>query len=167
MTVVAVVAIVAIPVPAVFAVAIAAVVSVLAVAIVVAILFLRHVDTVQDDAGVGNLSFVSQRVQHPDVRLRCVVGTYHIAADVGILDDLQRVGDEADGCGVENHVVVFLFQDVDDVAQILSGQQFCRVGWDRTCQHEVQVGIDARGLYVGMHIVCRDLCFDQQRTDTL
>ena len=88
--VVAVTAVVA--VVAVAVLAIAAIFAVTAIAVIIAVLPLRHVHSVEYDAGVGELAVLYQRVEQADAGLRRIVGTADKAADICKTGYLQGVG---------------------------------------------------------------------------
>ena len=146
LAVVAVIAVVAIAVfaVAVAAIAIAAVFAVAAVAVVIAVLALRHVDTVEDDAGVGHLLLLGQGVEEAEGGLRGVVGTADVDGEVGLLAYLDGIGDQTDGGGVEDDIVVVGTEHLDNLLEVVTGQELGGVGGYGTRQEEVEVVVDAR-----------------------
>ena len=123
LAVVAVIAVVAITVTtiAIAAVTVATIFAVAAIAVVVAVLAARHVDTVEDDTGIGHLAFLGEGVEQAEGGLRRVVGTADEDGEVGMLANLEGIGDQADRGGVEDDIVVLLTEEGDDLAEVITG----------------------------------------------
>ena len=138
----AVVAVIAVVAIAIATVAIAAIATVATVAIVVAVFTLRHIDTIEHDAGVEELAVVGQGVEEADIALRSIVGTADIAVDIGIAGYLEGIGNKTDRSGIEDDIVVISTEDIHDLTEIVAGQQLGGVGRSRTGKEKVEVVVD-------------------------
>ena len=103
--------------------AVTAVFTVGAITIVITILTLRHVDTVEHDAGIGQLALLREVVEQCEAGLRCVVGTANEHADIGMGGNLQGVGDKSDGGRIKDNVIVILLQQFDNLAEGVACQE--------------------------------------------
>ena len=140
----AIVAVVAITIAAIAiaTIAIAAIAAIAAVAIVVAVFTLRHIDTIEHDAGVEELAVVGQGIEEADIALRSIVGTADIAVDIGIAGYLEGIGNKTDRSGIEDDIVVISTEDIHDLTEIVAGQQLGGVGRSRSGKKEVEVVVD-------------------------
>ena len=62
----------------------------------------------------------SQGVQQCHVRLWRVVFTRQVADDTRVLGDLERISDQTHRRRIEDHIVVLLLQQADDITQLLA-----------------------------------------------
>ena len=100
--------------------AVTTVLAVATVAVVVAVLLLRHVDTVDDDGHVRQLLVGTQSVDQLEAGLRGEVGTAHIYGDVAHTTDLQGIGNQSYRGSIDDDIVVFVAQDLEDLIQRLT-----------------------------------------------
>ena len=89
--------------------------AVFAIAIVIAILLLRQVDAVYHYADVGQFVFGMQCVDEFEILFRRVIGTTNVYRKVRNSTHLQCVGNQSHGRGVDNHIVVRMFELANDV----------------------------------------------------
>ena len=77
-------------------------------------LLLGHVDTIDDDGYVRKFLLFCQAVDESEAFFGRVIGTAHVNCGVSHTSYLQRVGDETNRSSVDENVIIFLFQLVDD-----------------------------------------------------
>ena len=143
LAIVAIVTVVAIAVftIAVAAIAITTVLTIATIAIVIAVLTTRHVDTVEHHTWIWHLLFLGQSIQQTEGRLRCVVGTTYIDSDVSLLTNREGVGNESyRGC-IEDDIVVTLTKHVDNLLEVVTGQELSGVRRNRTGKQQVEVRV--------------------------
>ena len=161
------IAAIAIATIAIATIAIAAIAAIAAVAIVVAVFTLRHIDTIEHDAGVEELAVVGQGIEEADIALRSIVGTADIAVDIGIAGYLEGIGNKTDRSGIEDDIVVISTEDIHDLTEIVAGQQLGGVGRSRTGKEKVEVVVDARRTELRTDIGLADFVLGEEIGDTL
>ena len=99
--------------------------------------------------------------------LRRVVGTADEDGEVGMLTNLEGIGDEADRGGVEDDIVVLLAEEGDNLTEIITGQELGGVGRYRTGKEQVEVVVDTRALDLAHQSVLSDLLQREQISHAL
>lgn len=77
--------------------------------------------------------------------------------NIGITANKQSVCHETNWDRVEDDVVIFLFQDRDNLSETVSSQKFCWIGWYRSGLQQVEMLVYTRWQDLAVNIRIRHI----------